>query len=98
MNTISPAPRTTSRNGLQSIPGVGPRIEQVLTDLGYGVVGDLVGQDPETMYDRLCRQRGQHIDRCVLYVFRCAVYYAENDVHDPALLKWWNWKNVAQVT
>lgn len=29
------------------------------------------------------------VDRCMLYVFRCAVYYE----HDPELLKWWNWKD-----
>ncbi len=28
----------------------------------------------------------------LLYVFRCAVYYATNKKHDPELLKWWNWK------
>ncbi|NJM89920.1 MAG: hypothetical protein HC847_25010 [Hydrococcus sp. RU_2_2] len=39
------------------------------------------------------RLRGQHIDRCVLYVFRCAVYYASNSVREPELLKWWNWKD-----
>jgi hypothetical protein len=32
------------------------------------------------------------VDRCMLYVFRCAVYYATNKKHDPKLLKWWNWK------
>jgi hypothetical protein len=29
----------------------------------------------------------------VLYVFRCAVYFANNSTHDPELLKWWNWKD-----
>ncbi len=24
----------------------------------------------------------------LLYVFRCAVYYASNDIHNPELLKW----------
>jgi hypothetical protein len=33
------------------------------------------------------------VDRCMLNVFRCAVYYASNDIHDPELLKWWNWKD-----
>jgi hypothetical protein len=33
------------------------------------------------------------MDRCVLYAFRCAVYYASHDVRDPKLLKWWNWKD-----
>ncbi len=45
------------------------------------------------MYRDLCGIRGAHIDRCVLYVFRCAVYYAGAEKHDPELLKWWNWKD-----
>ena len=54
---------------------------------------ELRGRDPEELYDRLCAQRGEHIDRCVLYVFRTAVYYAGRSRHDPELLKWWNWKD-----
>lgn len=48
---------------------------------------------PKALYDEHCRQREVQVDRCVLYVFRCAVYYANNTVHDPELLKWWNWKD-----
>ncbi|MGA3073400.1 MAG: helix-hairpin-helix domain-containing protein, partial [Bryobacteraceae bacterium] len=33
---------------------------------------------------------------CVLYVFRCAVYFASEAEHDPELLKWWNWKDQAR--
>ena len=47
---------------------------------------------PEAMYQRLMDKAGRHIDRCVLYVFRCAVYYASNETHDPEKLKWWIWK------
>jgi hypothetical protein len=78
---------------LQSIPGVGPSIAQDLRDLGFGKVADLARKDAERMYEDLCRLRGGHIDRCVLYVFRCATYFADNDTHDPELLKWWNWKD-----
>ena len=39
------------------------------------------------MYDRLIRLRGAHQDRCVLYVFRCAVYYASRARHDPETLE-----------
>ena len=35
--------------------------------------------------------RGQHQDRCVLYVFRCAVYFATEPAPEPERLKWWNW-------
>lgn len=78
---------------LQVIPGVGPSIACDLFDLGYGSVSSLKGADPESMYQKLCELRGRHIDRCVLYEFRCAVYFASSTTHDPALLKWWNWKD-----
>jgi predicted RecB family nuclease len=77
---------------LQAIPGVGPSIARDLLDLGFERVSDLAQQDPEVMFDRLCAVRGAHVDRCVLYVFRCAVYFADHEEHDPELLKWWNWK------
>jgi hypothetical protein len=78
---------------LREIPGVGPNIAGYLVDLGYRQVKDIQGNDPEKMYEKLMDLRGEHIDRCVLYVFRCAVYYANNSVHEPDLLKWWNWKD-----
>jgi len=78
---------------LQQIPGVGPSIAQDLRDLGVRRVSDLKGASPEELYERLCALRGGHIDRCVLYVFRCAVYFASHDVHEPERLKWWSWKD-----
>jgi 3-methyladenine DNA glycosylase/8-oxoguanine DNA glycosylase len=78
---------------LITIPGVGPRIANALAELGYVRVSQLCGADAERMYQRLCALRGERIDRCVLYTFRCAVYYASNPAHDPELLKWWNWKD-----
>jgi hypothetical protein len=78
---------------LQTIPGIGNSLSQDLVELGYRKVNDLKGADPEVMYQNLMAVRGHHIDRCVLYVFRCAVYYASNSAHEPELLKWWNWKD-----
>ncbi len=46
------------------------------------------------MYKALCELRGAKIDRCVLYVFQCATYFAGNRTHDSELLKWWNWKDL----
>ncbi len=77
----------------QQIPGVSKLLSQDLYDLGYRLVDELKGQNPEEMYEKHCMQQGQPVDRCVLYVFREAVYYASNDVHDPELLKCWNWKD-----
>ncbi|HEB13139.1 MAG TPA: pathogenicity locus [Actinobacteria bacterium] len=82
-----------STKDLQTIPGVGKNIAQDLVDIGIKEVVDLKNVDPETLYESLCVLRGQHVDRCVLYVFRCAVYFASEKQHDPDLLKWWNWKD-----
>jgi hypothetical protein len=82
---------------LTQIPGVGPSIARDLRSVGIREVADLRGKDAELLYSKLCRDRGQHIDRCVLYVFRCAVYFASESKHDPELLKWWNWKNGAKA-
>ena len=76
----------------RQIPGVGNRIAEDLWNLGLRSISDLKNQDPEALYMRLCALQGTRVDRCMLYVFRCAVYYASNDVHDAELLKWWNWK------
>ena len=81
------------RDELRTIPGIGRSLAVDLRDLGYTHVADLKGEDPQRMYDRLIRLRGAHQDRCVLYVFRCAVYYANRKKHDPELLKWWNWSD-----
>jgi hypothetical protein len=78
---------------LRRIPGVGPSIAADLLALGIRRVEDLRGEDPEQLYERRCGQQRARIDRCLLYVFRCAVYYATEKTHDPALLKWWNWKD-----
>lgn len=87
------AARFDSRRGLLRIPGVGPSIAADLRDLGITDVPELRDADPQELYDRLCTIRGTHVDRCVLYVFRCAVYFASTTGHDPELLKWWNWKD-----
>jgi hypothetical protein len=80
-------------NEFRQIPGVGKRIAEDLWDLGLRSVSDLKNQDPEALYMRLCDLQGTHVDRCMLYVFRCAVYYTSNDTYDAELLKWWNWKD-----
>jgi hypothetical protein len=82
-----------SLKDLRRIPGVGPSIARDLYELGVRRVADLKKADPEDLYERRCVQQGVRIDRCLLYVFRCAVYFASHKAHDPELLKWWNWKD-----
>ena len=81
------------KDPLQVLPGIGPSLARTLRDLGFREPADLHGGDPERMFDDLCEIRGQKIDRCVLYVFRCVVYAVAAGQKDPELLKWWNWKD-----
>lgn len=78
---------------LRGIPGIGKSLAVDLFDLGVRSVRDLDEADPQDLYDRLCEIRGCHQDRCVLYVFRCAVYFASTPSPDPEKLKWWRWKD-----
>jgi hypothetical protein len=78
---------------LQRIPGIGPSLARDLYDLRIHSVAALRRRNPETLYQRLIALRGVHQDRCVLYTFRCAVYFASTPNPDPQRLKWWNWQD-----
>lgn len=84
---------------LQQIPGVGKSIARDLWNIGIRSVTELRGRDPQELYDLSNRFAGVVQDPCLLYTFRCAVYYAstpKNKQH-PEKLKWWNWKDVAKT-
>lgn len=81
-----------NNDSLYSIPGFGKASVRDLNRLGIYELSGLKGKDPETMYidlEKVCRN---HVDRCVLYGFREAVYFAQGG-RDPEKLKWWNWKD-----
>jgi hypothetical protein len=80
---------------LTIIPGVGKSIANDLWNIGIFKVSDLIDKDPEILYDLSNRFAGIVQDRCLLYVFRCAVYYAQTPVQkqDKEKLKWWYWKD-----
>lgn len=78
---------------LRTIPGVGEAIAEDFLNLGIRRVLDLKGKSPEKLYRKLCELERRHIDRCMLYVMRCAVYFASHKKHNPKLLLWWNWKD-----
>jgi len=80
-------------SNLQIIPGIGKNIEQDLINIGITDIEALKGQDPEELYEKDCKYKGLQEDKCQLYVFRLAVYFAENKIHEPEKLKWWYWKD-----
>lgn len=63
--------------------------------MGFTEVDDLRGQNPEVIYEMANKLRGSVQDPCLLYTFRCAVYFADTppEKRNPELLKWWNWKD-----
>ncbi len=78
---------------LTKIPGIGKNIEQYLHNIGIKTIEDLKGKSPEELYAKDCLLKGFQEDRCLLYVFRLAAYFAEHTMHEPEKLKWWYWKN-----
>jgi hypothetical protein len=78
---------------LQAIPGIGKSIARNLWDIGIRRVEDLKDKDPEKLYEKSNKFVGARQDPCLLYTFRCAVYYAKTKNPKPELLKWWNWKD-----
>jgi hypothetical protein len=87
--------REQTIKNLTIIPGVGKSIANDLWIIGIREVPDLKGQDPELLYQQSNNFAGMVQDKCLLYVFRCAVYFAETPSEDRETekLKWWNWKN-----
>ena len=83
----------STQQEFQRAPGVGPSIAAKLAELGVQGLDDLAGRCPEALYRDLIDLRQAHIDRCVLYVFRCAGYSANTANPDAEKLKWWRWKD-----
>ncbi len=80
---------------LTIVPGIGKSIAQDLVNIGINRVADLKGKDAEQLYDQSNKLAGCTQDRCLLYTFRCAIYYAETpkERRETEKLKWWNWKD-----
>jgi len=77
----------------QTIPGVGKACSLDFWNIGLRSVDDLKGQNPKILYDRLNTLTGMTHDICILYTFRCAVYYATETEYEKEKLKWWYWKD-----
>jgi len=86
----------TTKDELETLPGIGPSLARDLRALGVRRVADLKRRNPERLYAQLNRLRGQRQDPCVLYAFRCAAYAARTARPTPELLEWWNWKDRAK--
>ena len=77
---------------LTQMPYVGNSIANDFKSIGITKVSDLKDKSTEALYSQICATKRQRIDRCLLYICRSSVYFAENTNPDPEKLKWWNWK------
>lgn len=82
------------KTDLTKIPGIGNNMAEHLIEAGYLDIESLKGQDPEEIYTKDCLMQGTQVDRCVLYCYRLAVHFANNDGElPPNKQNWWNWKD-----
>jgi hypothetical protein len=81
-----------NKTSLQSIPYIGPSIAEDFHNIGIDCVEDLKGKNPERLYELSNKHEKRIQDRCLLYTYRYAVYYAEGG-KDEKKLKWWAWKD-----
>lgn len=77
----------------QTIPSVGNAVAEDLWLMGFRSKEQLKDKDPDILYTQLNRIVGYRTDPCMLYTFRCIVYFVSNTKHDPEKLKWWHWKD-----
>lgn len=80
---------------LQTIPSIGKACALDLWNIGIRNINGLKGENPAKLYAELNRVTDAIHDICMLYTFRCAVYYASTppDERESEKLKWWYWKD-----
>ena len=72
---------------LTDLPNIGKASAADLVLLGITKPSDLLGQDPYTMYDRLCDITNQRHDPCVIDVFISITRFINGDEPKP----WWHY-------
>ena len=84
--------RQSTLKVLQRIPSIGKACAYDLWNIGIRKVEDLKDRNPKELYEKLNFVTGVQHDICMLYTFRCAVYFASTKKPKPEKLKWWYWK------
>jgi hypothetical protein len=77
----------------QKIPSVGKACSLDFWNIGLRSISDLKGKNPAVLYNKLNTVTGITHDICMLYTFRCAVYFVSEKNHDAEKLNWWYWKD-----
>jgi hypothetical protein len=72
---------------LTDLPNIGPAMARDLRLLGINHPDDLTGQNPTTLYDRLCELTKTRQDPCVLDVFISVTRFMNGEEPKP----WWHY-------
>jgi hypothetical protein len=76
---------------LRDLVSIGPAMLRDFELLGITSVVQLSRQNPEKLYEKLCRITGQAQDICCLDVFRAAVAQARDPLLPLDQCQWWYW-------
>ena len=82
---------------LRDLQGIGSAMLADFDILGIHSVQQLARNEPETLYEELCRRTGTRQDICVLDTFRCAVAQARNPRLPAARRQWWYWSRLRKA-
>jgi hypothetical protein len=84
---MAKASRAADARTLEDVPNIGPAMADGFRILGIEDPGQLAGQDPYLMYERLCTLTATRQDPCVLDTFISAVRFMEGAPPRP----WWHY-------
>lgn len=93
-------PRPAKLDGTRSLAdlvSIGPATLGDFALLKIRTVAELAEQEPQNLYDRLCRLTGTRQDPCVLDVFHAAVAQARDPNLPAAQCQWWYWSRLRKA-
>lgn len=82
---------------LKDLSGIGVAMLEDFEVLKVSSVKDLAAQDPDELYERLCKVTGIRHDICCLDVFRCAVAQAKDPSLPVEQKNWWYWSRMRKA-
>jgi len=87
----------TEERNLRNLVSIGPAMLRDFELLGVASVAELSRRNPEKLYEKLCRIKGQAQDICCLDVFRAAVAQAQNPRLSAEKCEWWYWSRLRKA-
>lgn len=70
---------------LEALPNIGKAIAAHLRSIGIKEPQDLIGEDPFSLYEKICLKKQKQVDPCILDVFIAVITFMEGGDAKP----WW---------